>query len=424
MRKTVLLFALALLSFNVAQSQENIVELPFYDDGTSIVRYVDNDHWLVYSYSKRNMFYMMSPGATNVPFLIIQSADIHILDFEVFNNTVYFCGYATLVNGNTGGVMGYFDVNQFPNVNIMYNISNEFSSFKRLDVFDDGDKKHVVMTSDKTLPRGTMTDAIWDGVYTWTYYSANIGDTNIFYDVAVTDKNVVFSSRKDVLTGSFPQLWYTRKPYYPGNTIFVSPSTTYRITFTDKTTSFIHMDHLYSNKYAVYYCITGSLIHNFAKINGIYPFQSLKFANRNISVQEIKYCPADSVLDVLANNPSLAPVRSYMYHLYTNSFLFGGNANYHIFNSNIINSIDYFRPSSSLTFVASGFENGSNDLHVLRYTLGSWGVCSSNDVILTNSISTPINYYNLEIPVIIKTKEFVNLPYEPGSIRIETLCGQ
>lgn len=202
-------------------SQDLILDTYMMDD-YSIIRNIDDDHWLVYSNGKGNAFYMISSSGATITHMDLAIHKLKILDFEIFENTVYFCGVNDTISPNA--LMGYFNLSGFPYSAVRYDVRSEWMSFGKLDVFRVENEIHIVMTAKYHSGNGTMVDVRSLSFGNWAYCDGDFDKVHFtFYDVAVTENYVVYTSIGDsnsTIIIPNTKLWYIKRPTSSGGPIF------------------------------------------------------------------------------------------------------------------------------------------------------------------------------------------------------------
>lgn len=185
----------------------------------SIIRHYSDGKDVVYCLSD-NPYFMMIEGGNPTSYALYLDMDT-ICDFEIFNDTVYFCGVKN-ISGVGKGVIGYFDASllQGPNyINVHFLDFSDLKIVKALEVGNIAFRKHVVAVGDGVDFKAKMLDVIDEATY-WNVNTCDLGgDTVLLSDLAITSSYVVVTSLRD--TYIYPpiergRLWYLRKPTIPG----------------------------------------------------------------------------------------------------------------------------------------------------------------------------------------------------------------
>ena len=99
-----------LLAPSIAKAQF-IKEWPYLDDFSLIMK-IDATSYMVYSDNGNKTFYLESSGILSM-FKYITDDDITINDFEISEDTVYYCGHKK-VGATRYAMLGYFPLSNFP----------------------------------------------------------------------------------------------------------------------------------------------------------------------------------------------------------------------------------------------------------------------------------------------------------------------
>lgn len=67
---------------------QDLIQDTYMMDDYSIIRNIDDDHWLVYSNGKGNAFYMISSSGATITHMDLAIHKLKILDFEIFMHIV------------------------------------------------------------------------------------------------------------------------------------------------------------------------------------------------------------------------------------------------------------------------------------------------------------------------------------------------
>lgn len=115
--------------------------------GTIIRDWVDSRSMVSYRTTNSNVaFTLVTEGASIAP--IIYTEIDTVFDFEIYNDTVYFCGVRNKI-----GVWGYFDITTFPYTTLFYLDMPLLSRAVKLEVTNMAGSTHVVMVGKKNHRR-------------------------------------------------------------------------------------------------------------------------------------------------------------------------------------------------------------------------------------------------------------------------------
>lgn len=184
-----------------------------YDEGIDIVCYNNYNYpyFMIYKY-----------GIATTNELFLHPMDT-VCDFEIYNDTVYFCGEGHIrIAGDA--IVGYFAVADLLNPNpsnVFYLTLPTMKTIKAIEVDWFASRKHVVGVGASIDSEGMMVDMIDNSTF-WTIHHADVGgDTILLSDLAITLNNVVVTSTKNVVgQPNYGRLWYFLKPTTAGSSIF------------------------------------------------------------------------------------------------------------------------------------------------------------------------------------------------------------
>ena len=372
-----------------AYGQELIRESPTEMSDSSIIRKWVRDSIFIYNRyfkeSESGSFVLQTHGEDNPEVIFFDS--LRINDFEIFERSVYLCGYINVGGNNKVAIFGFFNIDQFPNSDIYYRIVDCCKEFKKIDVYKTREmqyleENHLVMTG---TSNGTRTDVLVD--FTMAFNAPNYGNMYIsedssenLDDVAVTKNYVIVSTRNEENGIPLIYYWQFSRPQLLGQDIFSMNMERIRVSSPVSKTP-VFLEHSEDDKYAAVYKNSGysqiemTLLEAPFYVNGgITIFGSQE--NRSIFPQDIKYNKNSDVYDILAKdslkNNDIVFHNMKIYHVTPyelgNMSINGEGTLFSPYNE--VWSID---PSSSIYFVASGSK--SIDLRLYRYKYNSWEIC-------------------------------------------------
>lgn len=424
--KGMALAVLALLSLlpPSAAGQELIREIPF-NDNRSIIRYYDNQHWLIYSPKANNAFYIASPTATSINYNIISDYRIDIHDFEIYGDVVYFCG--TYNDKDTQyALLGYFNLDMELSNPVYIDTFPYLASFDKLDVFSTEEQIQVIMTGRYHSGFGTMVNAIESspGSGTWMYYYADLEERKyLFDDVAITDSYGVYTSRgdDDELKYGESFLWYFSRPSLSGIPLLQSNPMP-KLHVHNQSTSPVLIEYMMEDSIAIASFSKHTHV-SVSKFHGPYYVGTIEYAAyiEKDSVRDIKYNLNDYELDVLMGRTGDIVDHS-ISHLKGSLFTSGGMFFSYEFPEHSIESIDYMTMSPSM-FVASGHGEESTYLHFYRYSCMSWGECAQQPMSYADVIEVGVDENDDYYAIYFYVRDFEETPTYNGEIEIDTKCG-
>jgi hypothetical protein len=200
-----------LVRYNIGESTSARTIIRHYQEGEDIA---------CYHGSSRPFFIMYKAGVAITNVIYPTNIDT-IFDFEIYNDTIYFCGKRN--SSVTGGaVVGYFDISYFYSAtaaNIAYINLPVMDHVKAIEVGWFAMRKHVVGIGEDIEEKNMIVDMI-DETTHWKVNSSEMGrDTVLLSDLIITDSFVVVTATKK---GTVPTgyLWYITKPVAPSQSLF------------------------------------------------------------------------------------------------------------------------------------------------------------------------------------------------------------
>ena len=403
-----------------AFGQDYIFEGPNYLlSDTSIIRAKSLDSVIIYNHRVNATFMIFSPGASPSVSTYVEYLDtLFVKDFEVIDNTVYFCGYKEVSSVKTA-MAGYFNINNFPGGYYRYFLLESCTEFNKLDYYRIDDnwgmfEDHLVLTGTTT---GSRSDVIVDkmlfstfppgpsGSNTFIYFSNNLDEH--FDDVITTENYIVVSSRNKRNNNPVADFWQFVKPAPGVSSIFSSPIQ-HKIISNPAPATPIFLEHHKEDQYAAVYRdalyskITMVHLNAPNTVNYCIGISDDEFhTNHPI---EIKYNKKSDIFDILARaeyyrTPN-AFVPSQIYHIsqdvINNMVSFGNGTRYF---DEFVWSIDPLK--NTYYFSASG-----NNFKIYKYRHDFWG-CS-------NSFS-----YLFEIGQPMHTNETSTVEYHMKSLSLQ-----
>ena len=372
----------------VAIGQEKIIEVKNFLDVSSIVRSVNDKDWLVCNNSLgQTKFSLVNESATSTPQLFLGYIDgtdsTRIFDFEVFNDTVYFCG-ATWYGSTSQAVWGYFPLAGFPSVSVKY-IVRSMGYLSKIDVFSIDptmNEVHVVMVGRLNQKNGIIVDEVRVAPDQFIEYAGTVDDVvgRYYADVAVTDNYVVTSMRAasgEILNNG--QVLFISKPTTLSTSIFACAALSYPI---PGNASAGLLEHCTGDAVVVVY---GGIfnkigIHSFI---GTLPYSHLSIKGRkDYTLHDIKFDKTSEDLDILVKSMkslSEAQDSSIILHLNQSLSTYGGPLFCHMYLDERLNSLDWI-PWEKNCFVASGHDVGGSHLRVYKYQYNNWQNCTQQKI--------------------------------------------
>lgn len=354
-----LLLALLTAAIPTAEAQEYIKEISGTDCSYSIVREYNTNTRIVYNNGSTSTiggeFLMVTEtGVTTV--LLTLGDDIAVSDFEISNDTVYFCGTSYL--NYTRACLGFFSLTSFPTTMVSAFFSTKFFSFGKLEVLNSvyGGPKHLIMTGETMYHAHCLIDLPMPAYGAWTFHYVFDEDYYTFDDVAATDQYVAATARKT--SGSKKGKVYVFDHPAPNGIIFNGAAR--YVNVDSSITSSMLLENEGNNLFDIAYRTTRSnqpyiIIDNFS---AVFPGFMEVAIPANCSTHypvEIKYNNSKSETDVLSLMTTSTDTASIIYHCGFNYFpyLYANQ-----FNDQLITSIDYLTTDPGNFFAAGKGNNG------------------------------------------------------------------
>lgn len=408
-KKFYALAAITMLLPGVVKSQEKTIEVQNLDDVTSIVRECRDGDWMVCNNSNgRTRFTKVNEYGSTADQLwlgyTVDSDSMRVNDFEIFRDTVYFCGQIWYW-GYSYAVWGYFPVSGFPSLTVRYHEHDYIRSFKKMDVFSADTATvdlHVVLLAD--MEEEDMSDLVVDEVRT-APHTFNQNESPVFesqenyrfYDVEITDMHVAISTSMN--SGS---VLFIDKPTTLSTSIFTSNAVNNPL-YTLPCTGPIPLE----------YCKNDILVAAFRTLfdqNLHVESFSLAVPQYHLSIDEttlmypvdLKFNRQKDALELLAN-PYGNNTFSVIYHLNHSLTANGGPLFCHMFKPESLNSLEWLS-SKDVFFVASGHDAGQQHLHLYKYRYDDWGECTEQLIanarklsVLKSPTTPPVVFYQTKI---------------------------
>ena len=225
LKSTICIITFILISFvgNVRADEVvrcNIDELS--SAGSIIRHYKDNMDVACYHSTSDPIFMIYKEGSPTTYVLYLDYMDT-IYDFEIYHDTIYFCGNSYYHRVGTS-VVGYFAVSSLLSTspaNVAYISLPAMETIRAIEVAWFASRKHVVGVGAGINSKGMMVDLIDEGAF-WKVNSSEVGgDTITLLDLAITENFVVVTaSQKIDMLFTYGRLWYFNKPTTAGQSIF------------------------------------------------------------------------------------------------------------------------------------------------------------------------------------------------------------
>ncbi len=296
-----------------------------------------------------------------------------VLDFEIYQGYVYFCGWRTN-NVQKNGVLGYFDINQMPNAVVYYFDLPWVQTLKKMDAGGFVDGTHMVAVGTETSGKTTIIDAAQQGSF-WTIDYGVIDSTKYsFYDVAITDSHVVATvgCRHLPLMLFFDEvLCFFKKPSVPGY------SPLYQRNFYSTGSWFMGtylIAHGVGNEFYTVSNSTRGSDYNLLSLMGTTPITKVNFSLESFStIQDLRFNPLGNALNLLITTSQSTPI-SRIYN-FREPLALATLTDGHSYNKATLTSLDVINGDQTHFVAAGRGASGFSGLHLCEYAFNNWGTC-------------------------------------------------
>lgn len=392
--KPLLLLLLATLLFNsVAIATERIDIITRQSSYETIIRNIDDTKSLICDQTGIPFFIMYIEG---VPTLYMITIDLDtVYDFEIFNDTVFFCGVKN--NGTSGyGVLGYFPMAGFPSTTVSYLNVPLFKRVKRIEVGEMSGQTHMVAVGDGIQGKAELVDAIYLG-FSWdmNFFSAE-NDSIAFTDLAITDTYVVVTGFcAQYYSVSPARIYYFKKPTSGGTLAYPS-------------IQWIEIEQRSSENIIIEACQGDAFV--VALANGkneigktsftLVAYDALSFLSKNsitepfrfVRLRDIKYYAPSKSSELLLYVDDGEFHHSVVYTL-TSAMAYGTSiATGHKYNNVFINSLDWNRDINNHFVASANRPKSLANIQFILYDFSQWGDCleyAVNEVKKIDYVSVP-----------------------------------
>lgn len=381
----IILFALLLFTGLSSSGQELTRNFYQTTDEYSIVREVAKNEWLVLNYHyPEHVFWLVTESGTTSTGLRILDYDLTISDFEIFDDTVFFCG-----NALSTAIFGYYDLASFPSSTIHWVQWTEHfpAAFEKLDIYRDNTTTHAVFTATEGENLNMIVDAMHTSSSHWSFnWASPYDDDYVFDDIAVTDSYIVAVSRyqpSGLYVCQPGKVWFIPRP--SSGTIFPATAT-YQITPFDLFSKAV-LEHCEGNFVTVTSTNINPINLGCAAYNGPSFFSAVNASLFSLweRVVDAKYNKDSREMDIVTK-PYKYSSDSYVYHLTQSLHNTGGPVDCHQYSDEHLYSIDYLTHLPDC-FIAVGHDAQTSILKVYRYKYSNHEDCA----VQKTTTSYPIN---------------------------------
>ena len=381
-KHSLLLAAMTLLLPTGLKAQLKTIEVQNHDDYSSVVRRINDTAWLVCNNSNGSVFFSRvnetQPMAPQLELAYIEYSDsMHVNDFVIFRDTVYFCGQSWDDQGSVA-IWGYFPLSTFPYVNVMYRAAyaDNFRKIKVFSVDTTTADLHVVMigSTKESFPKGVIYDEVRESSNVFDQYVSSVFDTVPllhFDDLEVTDLHIAVASNAD--NGS---VLFLKKPTLLWTSIFSGAAVNQTLTCF----STAHrLEYCNNDNLVVAYKLLGFGIVNVLLFNQVTPQHLISIdRTENFQIVDMEYNETKGDLDLLTRIGDFLSIHidsSIILHLNSSLLYNGGPIFCHKYISENLNSLAWL-PTSGNMFVASGHDVVQHHLRLYKYPYDNWGKCA------------------------------------------------
>ena len=401
---------------------QNFIKKITMEGGPSIVRTIDKSHWLTYCENRkgRKDFYIVPQSGTVVDNMQINDQTIHISDFVILSDTVYFCGKQDQGDSPVA-VMGCFSIAGAQFGPVIYELFPEALSFNAIDVFRLEGHIYAVVTA--TALSGLETKADIRHL-SGNYWECNIVEPNFgawtFDDVAVTARQIIYTSRAGKDNKNKSRIWFIDRPAIYGTSVFLSP-----IPYNEFSLPYLAGKMLVSDAgggwfFTVAPTLSGTvLMHRYAMSSYL---ASVEFNGiGNFTVNDITYAFWPNIAEVLVATDMGGTADSRIYHIPGTAFERSTTADIHLYSGYEIHSLDVADELDSL-FVASGRDFIYDEHHVFRHKLNNYK-CAENEWTILDMKDYSIKDEEIDILTRNKIHKMIYTGHNVMTIELTTMCG-
>ncbi len=388
----------------------------------SIIRDIDDNAQLCYSYWERGTFYRISDNNPMSTFMTISDPSVIIHDFEIMDDTVFFCGQY-----EDKAIAGYFDLLTFPATDVWYFIVDENKALIKLDVYREGDELRMEMISRKDPITyrnvNTLVEARRTAGVNWGYTVMDtVKKMYSFDDVKVTKTCVMFTGRgadeKDSTIAVSAGLWVFPKPTY-GFSLFQNYADISMIPIKPTSKSLIEQSD--EDTVAVAFNIIGDMVvsnlfdaTNYIGSCNIYPVESPNH------IKDIKYSTDEMDFNILTGGDKEDVFNGIVYTVPVINHLYSGGISYRSISGYEVQSLTYI-DANPFNFAASGHDNTST-LHVHRFDQQAPTDCIPIFDYESDAVGYEINKEEIGRNEKSRTATLYKLETFHGTLEITTIC--
>lgn len=380
--KKIIFFAIVILQPAVIKAQLKTLEVLNNNSESSVVREIKDTLWLVCNNSDGRVVFTRvnetSPTAPQLCFGYIEgTTSMQINDFEIFRDTVYFCGQATQAEDYSFAIWGYFPLSGFPYVNVTYRAAIA-DRFTKIDVFSvdttTADLHVVMLVGVGLLDQGKIFDEVRISPNVFLQHESLFTDISYpfhFDDVEVTDLHVAVSS--SINDGS---VLFFNKPITLWTSFLACSSVNQKLPSVGENQ---HLEYCGNDILALAYKDGRDRDIRVLSFNMTTPQRYLKVEESSkLYITDLRADKVTEDLDLLTLGRmeiSFPADSSLILHLNPSLMYNGGPIFCHKYENEKLQSLEWI---SSLykTLVASGRNETNQYLRLYKYKYDDWGKCA------------------------------------------------
>ncbi len=414
------LFALLMVANN-ASGQNFIREADYIMDDHSLIRSITENNWMVYCCSKgSNYFLRASNNSNTASYLKLHNDNIEITDFEVFHDTVFFCGH--LQGDTVKALFGMFPIAGFPACTAHYHVFPDLKSFGKMAVLSTGGITHAALTASYHGGYGTMVD-IYKTATSWYCCKAErSGMSEVYDDVAALDNYVVYSSR--FFGAQSPkygraQFVFHSLPASPTSTV-LSTTPLLRYFSSMQATTPILLDAEYD--LLITATITSNSKISVGQFTGPTYYASAETASQSgLVLRELGFNDLNLETELLVTVQNATMTGSLIYHFEHTNFMYNNILYAHYYANQFLYSLAK-AGFDDMLHVSCGHNLTNPDLRIYRYKYTLFNVCADKKTLSSEYVQYNVGDDDLSESLDTEPIIFSVLGHTNSSVVFETIC--
>ncbi len=414
--------------FTISQSanaQNYTREVSMQVFNSTIVRSINENDRVVYVENSKNnerVFLYYNDQLAN-PYLIgirlpqFKNCDYYVNDYVIYDKDIYFCGYKRdVTSGDSTGIFGRVDTAGLNNIS--YCDVPGTINMRKIAVFEDAGKPHVVMVGDENKKTTILVEATVASASVWniTMSSSSPIENNYYDDLTVTDSHIVVVSRHRTGSGNaYIHLFDRPTTYLP---ILYSIASYFKTEYT--VSGPIMVEHRAGSEYATVARTIGHEGYFFSCYDKTNHLGSsiflLQETLNSCTLYDIRYNRLTKKTDVLTKNTRQGnTLYEIIHHLVSGMAVISSRYT----TENAIRSLDYIENTGNM--VASGFSLTDNNLLLYKYQPEIY-TCFTMRMPHGNIVSNHYEPLEEDLKGLFFKQECVNIEPDLVIYRISTLC--